>query len=200
MQNSLGKRSGNENFECQQGALNAECTWETQRECEFRVPARDLKCRMHLGNAAGMRVSSASKGLAIQNALGKRSGNANFECQQRGLNAEFTWETQRECEFRVPARGFKCRMHLGNAAGMRISSTSKGLEMQNALGKRSGNASFKCQQGTCNTECTWETQRECEFRVPGGYKERPPGGPKGARVTKTSLGALWKINSSRKSS
>jgi hypothetical protein len=81
----------------------------------------------------------------MQNSLGKRSGNENFECQQGALNAEFTWE---------------------NAAGMRISSASKGLEMQNALGKRSGNASVKCQQGTRNTECTWETQRECEFRVP----------------------------------
>ena len=37
---------------------------------------------MRLGNAAGMQVSSASKGLEMQNALGKRSGNANFECQE----------------------------------------------------------------------------------------------------------------------
>ena len=109
------------------------------------------------------------------------SENANLECQ----SAEFTIDSQRnsesgvpehrihykplqQCEFRVPARGLKCRihlgnaagmrissaskglkcrMHLGNAAGMRISSASKGLEMQNALGKRSGNANFECQQG-----------------------------------------------------
>ena len=104
----------------------------------------DLQCRIHLGNAAGMRMSSASKGLEMQNALGKRSGNANFECQQGGWNAEFTWETQRECEVRVPARDLKCRMHLGNAAGMRVSSASKGLAIQNALGKRSGNENFEC--------------------------------------------------------
>jgi hypothetical protein len=33
----------------------------------------------------------------------------------------------------------------------------------------------------------------------GGYKETPPEGPKGPRVFKISFGALWKINSSRKS-
>ena len=34
----------------------------------------------------------------------------------------------------------------------------------------------------------------------GGYKETPPEGPKEPRVAKISFGALWKINSSRKSS
>ena len=76
------------------------------------MPARDLKCRMRLGNAAGMWVSSASKGLEMKNALGKRSGNASFKCQQGALNAECTWETQRECEFRVPARDVKSRKHF----------------------------------------------------------------------------------------
>jgi hypothetical protein len=34
----------------------------------------------------------------------------------------------------------------------------------------------------------------------GGYKETPPEGSKEPRVAKMSFGALWKINSSRKSS
>ena len=36
------------------------------------------------------------------------------------------------------------------------------------------------------------------FRAPSHQKRPPPGSPKGARVTKTSFGALWSINSSRK--
>ena len=32
-----------------------------QRECEFQVPAMDLQYRIHLGNAAGMRISSARR-------------------------------------------------------------------------------------------------------------------------------------------
>ena len=63
---------------------------------------------MHLGDAAGIRISSASNGLEMQNVLGKRSGNSNFEGQQRGL---------------------KCRMHLGNAAGIQ-----KGFKLERAGG------------------------------------------------------------------
>jgi hypothetical protein len=67
MQNSLRNRSENANFEFQQGAWNAEFTTEPQRECEFRVPARGLKCRIHYGTAAGMRISSASQRSHSQN-------------------------------------------------------------------------------------------------------------------------------------
>jgi hypothetical protein len=146
MQNSLGNRSENANFEFQQGAWNAEFTTEPQRECEFRVPARGSECRIHYGTTARMRILSSSKGLVMQNSLRNRSGNANSECQQGAWNAEFTTEPQRECEFRVPARGLECRIHYGTAARMRILSSSKGLEMQNSLRNRSGNANFECQQ------------------------------------------------------
>ena len=39
-----------------------------------------------------------------------------------------------------------------------------------------------------------------DYFMPQAIERAPPGGPKGARVTKTSLGALRKTNSSRKSS
>ena len=56
------KNNGNANFECQPNALNTEYIIEPRRECEFRVPAMELKCRIHYRTTAGMRISSAIKG------------------------------------------------------------------------------------------------------------------------------------------
>ena len=92
-------------FEFQRSAWNAEFTRDPQRECEFRVPAKRLECRIHLGSAARMRIWSSSEALGMQSSLGIRSENANLEFQRGAWNAEFTTDPQRECEItrRPPA-------------------------------------------------------------------------------------------------
>ena len=91
-----------------------------------------------------MRTLSASEGLEIQNPVGSHSDNANFECQQGAWNAEFNREPQRECEFRVAARVWKCRIYDGTTTR---TNASKGLEILNPEGNHSENANFEYQQG-----------------------------------------------------
>ena len=154
---------------------------EPQRECEFRVPARGLKSRIHYGTPAGMQISSTSNRPEMQNSLRNHSWNANFECQQ--------------------SMSVKSRIHYGTQAGMILSSASKGLEMQNSIRNRSGNANSECQQWAWNVDFTMEPQREYKFRVShaeGRTLQMLPDRPRrvSSAVQRESLTEKWLENES----
>ena len=96
------------------------------------MPAKRLKRRIRLGIAARMRILDASEALETQNSLGDRSENTNLGFQRSARNVEFAWGSQRECEFRMPAKRLKRRIRLGIAARMRILSA----RTQNSLQDR----------------------------------------------------------------
>ena len=97
-----------------------------QESFGIRIENENLKCRQAPDLQESLRIRNGnvnfecSKGLELQDSLGMRSKNANLMCPPSARFARIAWDTQRNCEFDVPAKRQICKNRLGYAAKVRI--------------------------------------------------------------------------------